>query len=137
MLPQLQRIMSHEISPQDAAKMFNVVAPASGRGEEGTSVEAAINAIQEMKNENQGEAFGVKRGMSDMESVRAFGENITARKKKLMEAGKTDKEAMDELQAELDEKHLVADARGARGLIRGFATQGVEKEGFTSIRRTP
>ena len=87
MMPQLQRIMAHDISAQDAAKMFNVVAPARGRGEEGTSVEAAMKAIQKMKNEGTGEEFGVKRGMSDMEAVQAFSENITERKKNMMAEG--------------------------------------------------
>jgi hypothetical protein len=130
MLPQLARIMAHDISPQDAAKMFNVVAPAAP-GEEGTSAEAAITAIQKMKNENKGEEFGVTRGMSDMESVRAFSENIAARKAKMVAEGATDKKAMDDLEALLAEKDLVADKREARGLIRGFSLQGIEKEGFT------
>ena len=129
MLPQMSRLMAYDMSAQDAAKMFNVVAPAAP-GEEGTSAEAAISAIQKMKNEGKGEQFGVKRGMTDIEAVKAFGENITDRKKKLMAGGMDEKTAMDELQAMLAEQEVVADKREARGLVRGFAQQGVEKEGF-------
>jgi len=131
MIPELQRIMSHDIAPQDAAKMFNIVAPAAGKGQEGTSVEGALRAIQEMKNENTGTEYGVKRGMSDMDSVRAFGENIAERKKKMMAGGKDEKTALDDLQAQLSERGIAKDIREARGLVRGFGQQGVEHEGFT------
>jgi hypothetical protein len=133
-LPQMSRIMAHDIEAEDAAQMFNIVAPVSP-GEEATSVEAAIKSIQKMKNTGKGEEFGVRKGMGDMEAAKAFAENIDQRKQNLMASGKTDKEASDELEAMLAEKDLVADTREARGLIRGFGHQGVELGGFGRFKK--
>lgn len=133
-LPQMSRIMAHDIEAEDAAQMFNIVAPVSP-GEEATSVEAAIKSIQKMKNTGKGEEFGVRKGMGDMEAAKAFAENVDQRKRAMMAAGKTDKEASDELEAMLAEKDLVADTRKARGLIRGFGHQGVELGGFGRFKK--
>jgi hypothetical protein len=130
MIPHLQRIMADNISVQDAAKMFNIVAPAAGKGEEGTAVEGALRAIQEMKNENKGREFGVERGMTDMEAVRSFAANIEARKQKMVAGGMNPEKAKDELQALLASQDIAKDVREACGLVRGFADQGVEREGF-------
>jgi hypothetical protein len=133
MLPQLARIMAHGISAEESAKMFNIVAPAAP-GEEGTSTEAAFRAVQSMKNEGM-EEFGVKRGQTQMESVKAFSENIMERKKALMEGGMTETKALDELQAMLEEKKAVPDTREARGLVRGFAQQGIRYGGFERFNK--
>jgi hypothetical protein len=131
MIPELQGIMSYGVSGQDAAKMFNIVAPVGRPGEAGISAESAMKAIQEMKNTNKGLEFGVKRGMGQMEAVRAFAANIAGRKQKMTSAGMTDQQAFDELEAMLDAKKIVPDVRQARGLVRGFAGQGMDLGGFT------
>lgn len=56
-LPQMSEIMGHGVSGEEAARMFNIVAPASP-GQEGTAVQAAFRAVGEMKNKGTG---GVRR----------------------------------------------------------------------------
>ncbi|MGP0065043.1 MAG: hypothetical protein ACLQGP_15780 [Isosphaeraceae bacterium] len=125
----MSRIMSHGISFQEAAKMYAIVSPAA-RGEEVTSVEGALRGIQKMKNEGKGAQFGVKEGMSDYESVKAFATNINERQQKLMAGGLTEKQASDRVEKQLADAEVVADYREARGLVRGFGNQGVRLGGF-------
>jgi hypothetical protein len=128
-LPQISQIMGHGIEAEDAAKLFSIVSPASP-GQEGTAVESALKAIEEMKNKGTGEEFGVKRGMGQYDSVKAFARNINQRKQKLVAGGKTEQEAQDELNATLADRGVAADVRERRGLVAGFARQGVELGGF-------
>jgi hypothetical protein len=133
-LPQLSRIMAYGVSATDAAKMFSIAAPAA-LGEEGMSVEAAMRSIQEMKSKGTGEEFGVKQGMSDYESVKAFAIIINKRTQDLIAAGKTEKEAQDAVAALLEEKKVANDVRERRGLVRGFGRQGIELGGFERYER--
>jgi hypothetical protein len=128
-LPELSQIMSMGVSAEDAAKMYSIVSPAAA-GQEGTSVQAALRAVQEMKNKGTGGEFGVKAGMSQYESVKAFAENINKRQQDLMGQGKTEQEASDIVQKQLADKQVAADSREARGLVRGFGGQGVRLGGF-------
>ena len=128
-LPQLSRIMAYGVKSEEAAKMFSIVSPASP-GEEGTSVEAAMRAIQKMKTKGTGEEFGVKQGMGEYAAAKAFSENINKRTQDLMAEGKTQKMAQDMVAKELIEKEVAADHREARGLVRGFGRQGIELGGF-------
>jgi hypothetical protein len=133
-LPQLSEIMGHGVGAEEAAKMFSIVSPASP-GQEGTAVQAALRAVDEMKAKGTGEEFGVKRGMSQYESVKAFAENINKRKKDLVASGKTQQEAEDEVSALLQEQNVAADVRERRGLVSGFGRQGVELGGFERYER--
>jgi hypothetical protein len=128
-LPQMSRIMARGIKFSEAAQMFSVVAPAAP-GEEGTSVENALKAIDIMKYKGTGAQYGVKPGMTDFESVKAFSANISARKQDLRAKGATEKMAQDVIGKELFEKEVVPDQREARGLIRGFGRQGEELGAF-------
>ena len=83
-----------------------------------------------MKNEGKGAQFGVKEGMSDYESVKAFATNINERQQKLMAGGLTEKQASDRVEKQLADAEVVADYREARGLVRGFGNQGVRLGGF-------
>ncbi len=121
--------MGMGVSAEDAAKMFSIVSPASP-GQEGTAVQAGLRAIDDMKAEGTGEQFGVKRGMTQYESVKAFAENVNKRKQDLIDRGKTDQEATDEIAALLKEKGVADDVRERRGLVAGFGRQGVELGGF-------
>ena len=133
-LPQMSQIMAYGVSSEEAAKMFNVVAPASPK-EPGVGVEAGFKAIQKMKNEGTGEEFGVKAGMSEYESAKAFGQNLSDRKKALTDAGKTEKEALDEIAKLLTEKELATEMREARGLVRGFGGQGIGSGAFATFEK--
>jgi hypothetical protein len=133
-LPQISQIMGHGIEAEDAAKLFSIASPASP-GQEGVAVESALKAIEEMKAKGTGEEFGVKRGMGQYDSVKAFAENLDKRKKDLMQQGKTEQEATDELSALMTEKGVAADVREKRGLIAGFTRQGVELGGFKKYEK--
>ena len=133
-LPQMSRIMGHGISAEESAQLFSIASPVSP-GEEGTAVEAALRAIEEMKSKGTGEEFGVKRGMGQFESVKAFAQNIDQRKKALIAGGKTEQEAQDELNALLEKKKVANDIRERRGLIGGFGRQGIELGGFERYGR--
>jgi hypothetical protein len=128
-LPQMSEIMGMGVPAEEAAQMFSIVSPASP-GQEGIAVQAALRAIQEMKTKGTGEEFGVKKGMSQFDSVKAFAENINARKQKMVAGGMTDQKAEDELAALLAERGVAADVRERRGLVSGFGRQGVELGGF-------
>jgi hypothetical protein len=73
--------------------------------------------------------------------MKAFAENLEGRRQALLGGGKTEFEAEDELAKILDEKELVDDVREARGLIQGFAMQGVALGGFKTfgdvVNKTP
>ena len=99
--------------------MFSIVSPASPK-EPGIAVEASMRAISEMKAKGTGTEFGVKRGMSQFEAVKAFAENINERKQKLMAGGMGEQAAQDDVEALLQEKKVANDVREARGLVRGF-----------------
>jgi hypothetical protein len=109
--------------------MFSIVAPASP-GDPGVAAEAAMRAIQEMKNKGTGKEFGVEQGMSEYDAVKAFGENINKRTQELVAGGKTQKQSEDIVQAQLAEKNIVAEVREARGLVAGFGRLGVKLGGF-------
>jgi hypothetical protein len=133
-LPQMSQIMGHGISAEEAAKMFSIVAPAS-LGQEGTAVEAALRAIEEMKAKGTGQEFGVKEGMSQYDSVKSFAENIDKRKQDLVSQGKTEQEAQDSVAKLLAKKGVAADVWERRGLVAGFSRQGVELGGFERYER--
>jgi hypothetical protein len=133
-LPQLTEIMGMGVSAEEAAQMFSIASPAA-QGQEGTAVQAALRAVQEMKTKGTGEEFGVKRGMTAFESVKAFAENVNERKQKMMAEGMTEQKAEDELQALLAERKVASDIREARGLVGGFARQGVQFGGFERFGR--
>jgi len=133
-LPQLSQIMGHGISAEESAQLFSIVSPAAP-GSEGTSVEAALRAIQEMKSKGTGEEFGVKKGMSQFESVEAFAKNLNQRQAKMMAGGDTEQMAQDKIAALLEERKVAADNREQRGLIAGFARQGVHLGGFERYRK--
>jgi hypothetical protein len=128
-LPEISQIMGMGVEAEDAAKMYSIVSPAAA-GQEGTSVQAALRAVQEMKSKGTGEEFGIKTGMTAMESVRAFAGNVNDRKQALMAGGDTEQAAQDKVMQLLMEKHAAADSREARGLVSGFGRQGVELGGF-------
>jgi len=128
-LPQMSQIMGHGIGPEEAATMFSIAAPASP-GREGIAVEAGLRAIEEMKNKGTGAEFGVTRGMGQYESVKAFAENINARKQAMVAGGMTEQMALDELTALLAERGVAANVRERRGLVAGFGRRGVELGGF-------
>jgi hypothetical protein len=128
-LPQISQIMGHGISAEESAQLFAIASPAAP-GQEGTAVEGALRAVEKMKNENTGEEFGVRRGMSQFDSIKAFAENINQRKQEMMKGGLTDQKATDELNALLDERGVVSDVQERRGLINGFAGQGVALGAF-------
>ena len=133
-LPQMSQIMGHGISAEEAAKMFSIVVPVSP-GQEGIAIEAGLRAIEDMKAAGTGEDFGVKRGTSQYDSVKAFAENINKRKADLVASGKTQQEAEDELSATLKDRGVAADVRERRGLVAGFGRQGVELGGFERYER--
>lgn len=124
-LPQMSQIMGHGVGAEEAAKLFSVIVPASP-GDPGVAVESALKAIEEIKAKGTGEEFGVKRGMGQYESFKAFAQNVNARKQKLVSQGKTGQEAEDEVTALLQERGVDAHVREKRGLIAGAARQGVE-----------
>ena len=124
-LPQMTQIMGRGISAEEAAKMFSIVALASPGAEE-MAVEAALRVIEETKAKGTGKEFGVKEGMTQYESVKAFAENIDKRKQDLIAGGKTEQEATDIVNKKLAEAGVAADVRERRGLVAGFGRQGVE-----------
>jgi hypothetical protein len=133
LLPQLARVMSHGVSAEQAAQMLATVAPAAPH-EEGVAVEAAMRSILEMKQKGI-EDFGVKKGMTPMEAIKAFSMNINERRKALIAQGKTDQEAEDVLLGQLAEKKVAVDVREARGLVQGFGYQGIQLGGLERFRR--
>ena len=133
-LPQMSQIMGHGISAEEAAKMFSIMVPVSP-GQEGIAIEAGLRAIEDMKAAGTGEDFGIKRGTSQYDSVKAFAENINKRKADLVASGKTQQEAEDELSATLKDRGVAADVRERRGLVAGFGRQGVELGGFERYER--
>lgn len=134
LLPQFQETMAVGLSPEEAAQAMAIVGPA-GPGQEATSVLGAAKAIRKMKIAGTGAEYGVKAGMGKFESMKAFAEALQAKRVNLLAQGKTELEVEDELAKQLDEKDLVNDIREARGLIGGFAKQGVELGGFETFRR--
>jgi hypothetical protein len=128
-LPEISQIMGMGVEAEDAAKMYSIVSPAAA-GEEGTSVRAGLRAVNEMKAKGTGDEFGVKAGMSSMDSVRAFAGNLNDRKTAFMAGGDTEQMATDKVMKLLTEKGVASDSREQRGLIAGFGRQGVELGGF-------
>jgi hypothetical protein len=128
-LPEISQIMGMGVEAEDAAKMYSIVSPAAA-GEEGTSVRAGLRAVNEMKAKGTGDEFGVKSGMSPMESVRAFAANLNDRKQAFVAGGDTEQMAQDKVMKLLTEKQVASDSREQRGLIAGFGRQGVELGGF-------
>ena len=128
-LPQISQIIGHGISTEDAAKLFSIASPAAS-GQEGNAVESALKAIEEMKVSGKGEAFGVKHSLGQYESIKAFAENISKRKADFIAGGKTKQEAEDEIAAQLKHVDVAGEVREWRGLVRGFARQGIELGGF-------
>jgi hypothetical protein len=131
-LPQMSEIMAHGVGAEEAARMFNIVAPASP-GQEGVAVQAAFRAIEAMKIKGTGQEFGVKEGMTLYESVKAFSEDINKRRQSLLAEGKSEQEATDALTKLLTEKDIGTEVRERRGLISGFARQGIELGGFKTF----
>ena len=113
--------------------MFSIVVPVSPGQEESPSRPAFGNRGHESG--RTGEDFGVKRGTSQYDSVKAFAENINKRKADLVASGKTQQEAEDELSATLKDRGVAADVRERRGLVAGFGRQGVELGGFERYER--
>ena len=134
LLPQMTRVMSHGITAEQAAQMLAVVAPASPH-EEGVAVEAAFRAIDQIKIKGTGAEFGVKDGMSPLESIKAFATNINERREKLIAAGKTDQQAEDAIRKQLAEKDIAVEVREARGLVQGFGYQGIQLGGLERFRQ--
>ena len=130
----MTQIMGHGISAEEAAKMFSIVAPAR-RAAEGMAVEAALRAVEEMKAKGTGKEFGVKEGMAQYESVKAFAESINKRKQDLVAGGKTEQEATDIMNRELAKAGVAADVRERRGLVAGFGRQGIELGGFRAYEK--
>jgi hypothetical protein len=129
-MPMMSQVMSHGgITPQQAATMLNIVAPAAP-GEEITSAEGALRALEEMRVKGTGEKFGVTNKMSKYEAFKAFGRNIAEREKALKAEGKTDEEIEVEIAQQLREANVAAEIRERRGLVRGIARQGVQLGGF-------
>jgi hypothetical protein len=128
-LPQISQIMGHGIESEEAAKLFSIASPAAP-GQEGTAVESALKAIEEMKVEGKEKEFGVNNKMTQYDSIKAFAENINQRKQAMIAAGKTTKEAEVEIAKVLKESGVAGDVRERRGLVRGFGKLGVELGGF-------
>lgn len=128
-LPEISQIMGMGVELEEAAQMYSIVSPAAA-GQEGTAVQAALRAVQEMKSKGTGEEFGVRKGMTPFESVRAFAEDINQRKQELTAGGATEQMAQDEISALLMEQKVANDIREARGLVSGFGRQGIELGGF-------
>ena len=99
------------------------------------AVEAALRAVEEMKAKGTGKEFGVKEGMTQYESVKAFAENINKRKQDLVAGGKTEQEATDIMNRKLAEAGVAADVRERRGLVAGFGRQGIELGGFARYEK--
>jgi hypothetical protein len=127
-LPQLSKIMGMGVSTEEADRMF-AIALVAALDQEGVAGQANLRAIQGMKNKGTGEEFGVKRGMGQYESVKAFAENLKQRRKALVGQGKTE-HARDELAAVLKQCEVIPDVREARGLFSGTMRQGVQLHGF-------
>ena len=121
--------MAMGVSSEDAAKMFSVASPAAP-GQEGTAVQAAMRAIEQMKVAGKEGMFGVTNKMGPYESVKAFAANMAERKRTLMAGGKTEEEANIELAKVLKENDVASDVRERRGLIAGFGRMGEELGGF-------
>jgi hypothetical protein len=135
MIPELQGIMARGATGQEAATLFNVVAPVGPSGEAGTSAQRAMSAIMKMKVEGKGKEFGVEDSMKPMEAIKAFSENINKRRDKLLAEGKDEETANVQIEKLLAEKDVVSEEREARGLVRGAAGQGVKLGGFAQYQR--
>lgn len=131
-------LMAHGLSAQESATLLNVVAPVARPGEELTSAESALKAIEEMRVEGKGEEFGVTDKMPQYEALKAFGRNIAERDKALKARGMTDEEAEIAIAKALKEAGVASDVRERRGLVRGVARRGIgmgEFERFEDITR--
>ncbi len=128
-LPQMSQIMGPNIGAEEAAKLFAIASPAAP-GQEGNAVESVLKAIEEMKVEDKNQQFGVTEDMSQYESIKAFAENMKKRKEDFMAAGKSENEATVAVARQLKEAGVAADIRERRGLVAGFARQGVKLGGF-------
>ena len=116
--------MGHGIEAEEAAKMFSIVSPVSP-GQEGTAVEAALRAIEEMKQKGTGEEFGVKREMAEyasVKSIRRKNHRISASKTS-GRRGQDQKRRRIKLAAQLAEAGIAADIPGAVLLVAGFGRQ--------------
>lgn len=127
LLPQVARVAAYGVSPEEAAQLLAVIAPAMPR-EEDTGVENTFRAIQELKSPgkdgepSKAEEFGIKKGMTKFEEVKALSRNVAERMKK------------GEDPAEFLKAAKVGDMRQLRG-IQGLARYGVELGGFARFER--
>jgi hypothetical protein len=121
LLPQVARVAAYGVSPEEASQLLSVIAPAMPR-EEQTGVENTFRAIQELKTAGKGEEFGIKKGMTKFEEVKALSKAVAERMKKGEDPAEFLKEAK------------IGDMRQLRG-IQGLARYGVELGGFDRFAR--
>lgn len=133
-MPMMSQIMAHNVSPTEAATLLNVVAPASP-GEEVTSAEAAMRAIEKMRVSGKGKEFGVTDKMGQYEAIKAFSKNIAARDAAMRAAGKSEEEAEVEIARQLKTAGVAADIREQCGLVRGMARNGIGLGAFDLYER--
>lgn len=116
LLPQVSRITAYDVSPEEAAKLLSVIAPAMP-GEEQTGIENTFKAIRELETGGKSGQVGIKEGMSQYEKVKALAKYVNDQK--------ADGAKMNDLYKDLK----INDMREFRG-VQGLAKQGFEMGGF-------
>jgi len=127
--PEVAELMAMGVKTVEAAKLFSVVSPAAP-GQEGTSTQAALRAIEDLRISGKAGEFGIGEDMTPYEAAKAFGTNLAARRADLLKGGMGEEKAKISLAALLKQKGVAADIRERRGLVAGVGRMGTELGGF-------
>jgi hypothetical protein len=130
--PDIQELMGTGMTSAEATTSYSVIAGAAP-GQERAAVEGAVKAIRQMRVKGTAAEFGVTRQMRPYEAMKAFGRNVTERKRAMMAKGATETEAENDLSVLLAQKEIAADMREAKGLISGAGRLGTELGGFATF----
>lgn len=128
-LPMMSQIMSHGIPANQAATLLSTTAMAAP-GQETTTVEGSLRALEEMRVAGKENQFGVTNKMSKYEGLKAFGQNIIDRDQANLAQGMTEEESEVVIAKQLKDAGVADDIRERRGIIRGIARGGVKLGGF-------
>jgi len=115
LLPQMSRIMSRGASSDEAAQLLNL-ASGINPGEEGTTVDATLRAINKTIRKGKGDELGVTNAMSPLQKVRAASQKLNDR----IAAGEDEDKVLSQ---------YFNDPREMRGGA-GFINVGIRNRGF-------
>ena len=101
-----------------------------GAGQEGTSVQAAMRTIEEMKIAGKEKEFGVNNDMNPYESVKAFGQNMGGRKQDFSRAALARRRRSSKSPGSSKKPGSPVTCAKRRGLVAGFGRMGTELGGF-------